>query len=246
MEKCNLIPFHMYGLTETHGPITKSYSLPEWQRMPDEVKYAKMSRQGQEFITSMPGRAIRVSQSDTGSLEVSKEGLIDVTRNGSEIGEVVFVGNICAKGYYKDPAATKKLFEGGVLHSGDLAVWHADGAIQILDRVKGIIISGGENVSSLALEALIVTHPDILEAACIALKDEIWGKSPKIYATLRAHANGATTGTEVVKWVSQQSVIPRFAIPKEVEIVNGFSKTSTGKIRKSFLREWTRGVKARL
>ncbi len=134
MTNLNLSPVHVYGLTETYGPITKGYHMPIWDDMPTEAKYRKMARQGHGFITSLP---IRVIKTDVG------EGVIvDVKQDGKEIGEIVCEGNICAKGYYKDPEATRKLFAGGVLHTGDLAVWHPDRAAQILDRAKDIIISG--------------------------------------------------------------------------------------------------------
>lgn len=150
--KLNLHPVHMYGMTgrfrlctrrtnystdaglETYGPITKCYPMPEWENLPSQEKYSKMARQGHGFITS---RAIRVIKTE------QPEGvLVDVAKDGQEIGEIIFFGNICAKGYYKDEAATAKLFSGGALHSGDLAVWHPDGSAQILDRAKDIIISG--------------------------------------------------------------------------------------------------------
>lgn len=134
MTDLNLHPVHVYGMTETYGPITKGYHLPEWNVLPLKEKYQKMARQGHGFITSLPARVIKT--------EMPEDTLIDVCKDGKEIGEIVFVGNICARGYYKDPEATRKLFAGGVLHSGDLAVWHPDGAIQILDRAKDIIISG--------------------------------------------------------------------------------------------------------
>jgi acyl-CoA synthetase (AMP-forming)/AMP-acid ligase II len=134
MTNLNLHPVHTYGLTETYGPITKGYHMPEWETIPEKEKYAKMARQGHGFIMALPVRVIKTEQ-DEGVL-------INVERDGKEIGEIVFDGNICAKGYYKDTDATRKLWAGGVLHSGDLAVWHPDGAIQILDRAKDIIISG--------------------------------------------------------------------------------------------------------
>jgi acyl-CoA synthetase (AMP-forming)/AMP-acid ligase II len=130
----NLYPVHVYGLTETYGPITKGYHMPSWDDLPLQEKYKRMARQGHGFITSLPARVIKPDQ-EPGVL-------IDVEKNGQEIGEIVFEGNICAKGYYRDPEATKKLWEGGVNHSGDLAIMHEDGAIQILDRAKDIIISG--------------------------------------------------------------------------------------------------------
>lgn len=136
MTNLNLHPVHVYGMTETYGPITKGYYMPSWDNLPKARKYLNMSRQGHGFITSLPARVIRT--------DIAYGTIVDVKQNGEEIGEIVFVGNICAKGYYKDPEATRNLFAGGVLHTGDLGVWHADRAIQILDRAKDIIISGTE------------------------------------------------------------------------------------------------------
>ena len=134
MSNLNLHPVHVYGLTETYGPITKGYHMPSWEALPNSEKYAKMARQGHGFITSLPVRVIKTDK---------PEGvLMDVRKDGKEVGAIVFAGNICAKGYYKDPEATRKLFAGGGLHSGDLAVWHEDEALQIIDRGKDIIISG--------------------------------------------------------------------------------------------------------
>ena len=140
MTELNLHPVHVYGLTETYGPITRGYMLPEWDNLPKHERFAKMARQGHGFLTSLPVRVIRIPAD--GGEPVPGAPLEDVRRDGKEIGEIVFYGNICAKGYYKDVEATRKLFEGGALHSGDLAVVHEDGAIQIQDRAKDIIISG--------------------------------------------------------------------------------------------------------
>ena len=134
MTNLNLHPVHVYGLTETYGPITKGYYMPAWDSLPKTEMYQKMARQGHGFLTSLPIRVIKTDVPE-GTIE-------DVRKDGKEIGEIVCFGNICAKGYYRDPEATRKLFLGGVLHTGDLAVWHPDGAAQILDRAKDIIISG--------------------------------------------------------------------------------------------------------
>lgn len=134
MTDLNLRPVHVYGLTETYGPITKGYLMPEWDSLEPKDKYARMARQGHGLVTSLPARVIKMDK---------PEGVVDdVAQDGKEIGEIVVVGNLCAKGYYKDPEATRKLFAGGVLHTGDLAVWHPDRSVQILDRAKDIIISG--------------------------------------------------------------------------------------------------------
>lgn len=145
MTNLNLHPVHVYGMTETYGPITKGYHMPEWEEIPVSEKYQRMARQGHGFMTSLPVRVINTEKPE-GVLE-------DVAKDGKQIGEIVFVGNICAKGYYKNPEATRKLFAGGVLHSGDLAVWHPDGAVQILDRAKDIIISGKSSCSLSRLTA---------------------------------------------------------------------------------------------
>lgn len=146
MSNLNLHPVHVYGMTETYGPITKGYTLPEWDQFEDvKEKYAKMARQGHGFIMSLPVRVIKT--------DVPDGTIVDVEKDGKEIGEIVFIGNICARGYYKDENATRKLFAGDVLHSGDLAVWHPDGAVQILDRAKDIIISGKTVPSTTSFDA---------------------------------------------------------------------------------------------
>lgn len=145
MTDLNLRPVHVYGMTETYGPITKGYILPEWEALPLKEKYARMARQGHGLVTSLPVRVVKVADEEGGGAGGKGEdagALVDVAKDGKEIGEIVFFGNLCARGYYKDPEATKKLFAGGGLHSGDLAVCHPDGSIQILDRAKDIIISG--------------------------------------------------------------------------------------------------------
>ncbi|KAJ5444093.1 Acetate/butyrate--CoA ligase AAE7peroxisomal [Penicillium daleae] len=232
MTNLNLHPVHVYGMTETYGPITKGYYLPEWDTIPLKEKYQKMARQGHGFITSLPVRVIKT--------ELPEDTITNVKRDGKEIGEIVFFGNICAKGYYKDPEATRKLFAGGVLHSGDLAVWHPDGAVQILDRSKDIIISGGENISSVALESMLATHPDILEAGVVSVPDSHWGERPKAFITVKE--GKSLKGTDVINWARNSSGISKFMIPREVEVVAELPKTSTGKIRKNVLREWVKGA----
>ena len=186
----------------------------------------------------MTSRAIRVIKTDQ-----PEDIHVDVARDGKEIGEIICYGNICAKEYFKDPAATKKLFSGGALHSGDLAVCHPDGSAQILDRAKDIIISGGENISSVALESMLVEHPDILEAGVIAVPDDHWGEIPKAYITVKEGKN--LREHDVISWAKDRSNISRFMIPKAVEVLEELPKTSTGKIKKNELRDLARkGSKA--
>lgn len=189
-----------------------------------------MARQGHGFITSLPIRIVKPDQPNGA--------LIDVAKDGKEIGEIVFFGNICAKEYYNDPEATRKLFEGGALHSGDLAVWHPDGSAQILDRAKDIIISGGENISSVALESMLVQHPDVLEAGVVSVPDSHWGERPKAYITVKEGKK--LIGEDVINWAKHQSNISKFMVPREVEIVKELPKTSTGKIKKNDLRQWAK------
>ncbi|KAI9684213.1 MAG: Acyl-CoA synthetase member 3, mitochondrial [Trizodia sp. TS-e1964] len=234
MISLNLHPVHVYGLTETYGPITKGYFLPSWDSIPLKQKYQNMARQGYGFITSLPIRVIKPDM---------PEGIIvDIKKDGKEIGEIVFEGNICASGYYKDPEATRKLFAGGVLHSGDLAVWHPDGSAQIVDRAKDIIISGGENISSVALESMLITHPSILEAGVVAMPDPQWGERPKAFITIKSGCS--LKASEVLDWAKHQSEISRFMVPREVQIIEELPKTSTGKVKKKLLREWARRGKA--
>lgn len=133
MTSLNLYPVHAYGLTETYGPVTMAYHLLEWNGLPGGERYDRLARQGHAVLTSLPVRVVKPGRADE---------LTEVARDGSEIGEIIIQGNLCARGYYRDQEATDKLFAGGWLHTGDLAVWHQDGAIKILDRAKDIIISG--------------------------------------------------------------------------------------------------------
>ncbi|XDG01457.1 hypothetical protein ABKA04_001072 [Annulohypoxylon sp. FPYF3050] len=231
----NLHPVHVYGLTETYGPITKGYYLPHWDSLPDSEKYAKMARQGYGFVTSLPIRVIKTDQ---------PEGVfVDVAKDGKEIGEIILFGNMCIKGYYKDAEATRKLFAGGGLHTGDLAVWHPDGSAQIQDRAKDIIIRG-ENISSVALEGMLVQHPDVLEAGVVAVPDSHWGERPKAYLTVK---EGKTLRPQdMINWCRENSSISKFMIPREVEIVLELPKTGTGKIKKNVLREWAKTGRAKL
>ncbi|RKF56091.1 Acetate/butyrate--CoA ligase AAE7, peroxisomal [Erysiphe neolycopersici] len=239
MTELNLLPIHVYGMTETYGPLTKSYYKPEWDSLPTQEKYACMARQGYAFITSLPIRVIKTDQAD--------DILIDVQRDGQEIGEIVFQGNICTKGYLKDPEATKKLWAGGVLHSGDLAVWYPDGSVQILDRKKDIIISGGENISSIALESMLARHPAILEAAVVGVPDPEWGERAVAFIVCKESYEKLSKSTtsslpsislEILEWARTDSSISRFMIPREIHVVKSLPKTGSGKVKKNILRQW--------
>ncbi|MDX1512154.1 MAG: acyl-CoA synthetase [Gammaproteobacteria bacterium] len=212
---------HVYGLTETYGPAVICAWKDEWDEVPMRERAALKARQG-------------VTYHMLEGLEVmDPESMRPVPRDGKTMGEVMFRGNIVMKGYLKNPEATKKAFAGGWFHSGDLGVMHPDGYIQLKDRSKDIIISGGENISSIEVEDTLYRHPAVLEAAVVARSDEKWGETPCAFVTLK---DGA-------KDVSEQDIIDfcrdnmaHFKAPKAV-VFGPLPKTSTGKIQKFKLRE---------
>ncbi|KAG8679757.1 hypothetical protein FRC11_003328 [Ceratobasidium sp. 423] len=190
-----------------------------------------MARQGQAFATADEARVV---YTDSG------EHLRDVPADGKTVGEIVVRGNIVMKEYFRDPEATNKAFRGGHFWSGDLAVRHADGTIGITDRSKDIIISGGENASSLAIEQELSTHPDVLEVAVIARSHPKWGERAMAYVILHGHKAGKWKGKhgefEGDLKEHAKKRLPGFACPEWVEIVPELPKTSTGKIQKNVLR----------
>jgi len=209
---------HVYGLTETYGPITVCEWHPEWDDSGDEERARLKARQGVGLVTSDP---VRVVDSD----------MNDVPRDGETMGEVVMRGNNVMKGYFADEAATAEAFRGGWFHSGDLAVMHPDGYIEVRDRAKDIIISGGENISTIEVERALVRHPDVLEAAVVAMPDEKWGERPMAFVTLRA---GAELSAEELIAYSRET-LPGFKAPSAIEF-GELPKTSTGKVKKYELR----------
>jgi fatty-acyl-CoA synthase len=210
---------HVYGLTETYGPITICDWNPAWDGLGLEARARLRARQGVGMITADPIRVVDVD-------------LQDVPADGTTMGEVVMRGNNVMKGYFDDDAATAEAFRGGWFHSGDLGVMHPDGYIELRDRAKDIIISGGENVSTIEVEQALVRHPDVLEAAVVAIPDDTWGERPKGFVTLRP---GATL-TEAELIAFSRETLPGFKAPSEIEF-GELPKTSTGKVRKVELRE---------
>jgi acyl-CoA synthetase (AMP-forming)/AMP-acid ligase II len=210
---------HLYGLTETYGPITICEWNPAWDALGVEERARLKARQGLQMLTADP---VRVVDSE----------MKDVPPDGETMGEVVMRGNNVMKGYFHDEAATAEAFRGGWFHSGDLGVMHADGYIELRDRAKDIIISGGENISTIEVEQALVRHPDVLEAAVIAIPDEKWGERPKAFVTLGA---GATVSAEELIAFSRER-LAGFKAPSEIEF-GELPKTSTGKVKKYELRE---------
>jgi fatty-acyl-CoA synthase len=214
---------HVYGLTETYGPHTVCEIPPRFEHLPDTEKARFMSRQGVSYIIADPTRVV-------------DDGMNDVTQDAESMGEVVMRGNNVMKGYFDNPGATEEAFRGGYFHSGDIGVWHPDNYIDLRDRSKDIIISGGENISTIEVERSIVSHPAVLECAVVAVPHEKWGERPKAFVTLKSEMS--VEPTEIIEHVRSQ--LAHYKAPDEVEVVEELPKTSTGKIQKFVLRdkEW--------
>ncbi|KAJ3990566.1 hypothetical protein F5890DRAFT_1480541 [Lentinula detonsa] len=238
LEEIGIDPIHVYGLTETYGPFTRNYPQDSWSSLSLEERSKRMARQGHPFATAGDMRVVyRTDENPDGP----DGGLVDVPKDGKTMGEIVTRGNIVMKEYFKDPEATKKAFRGGYFGSGDLAVMHPDGSASILDRSKDIIISGGENASSLAIEQELSSHPHILEVSVIAREHEKWGERPMAFVILHPQHASQWKGRheEFAKELKAHARkrLPGFACPEWVEVVPELPKTSTGKILKTQLRK---------
>jgi len=219
MEELGFQVTHVYGLTETYGPSVVCAWHDEWNDNSREQKARLKSRQG-----------VRAPMLD-GLMVGDPETMVPVPKDGQTIGEIFMRGNLVMKGYLKNPATTDEAFRGGWFHSGDLAVWHPDGYVEIKDRSKDIIISGGENISSIEVEDVLYRHPLIQEAAVVARPDEKWGETPCAFVTLVPGAD--LSETEVIEFCRDN--MARFKAPKTVVFCD-LPKTSTGKIQKFMLR----------
>ena len=221
MQKLNFKVTHAYGLTEVYGPAVVCAWHEEWDELSTAEQAAMKARQGvrypmlEELVVMDPGT------------------MKPVPRDGETIGEIMFRGNIVMKGYLKNPRASKEAFAGGYFHSGDLAVCHPDGYIQIMDRSKDIIISGGENISSIEVEGTLYRHPAVLEAAVAGMPDEKWGETPCAFVTLHDDA-GEVNEQEIIDFC--RANMAHFKAPRKV-VFGPLPKTSTGKIQKFVLRE---------
>lgn len=236
LENIGFKPVHVYGLTETYGPFTRNYDQPHWENLSLEERARLMARQGQAFATALGVRVVLPPADDD-----KNPVLRDVPRDGKTVGEIVTRGNIVMKEYFRDPEATRKAFHGGYFRSGDLAVMHPDGTIAVVDRSKDIIISGGENASSLAIELELASHPHVLEVCAVARPHPKWGERPMAFVILHPqHANKwAGRHHEFAKDLKEhaRTRLPGFACPEWVEVVPELPKTSTGKILKTELRK---------
>ena len=210
---------HVYGLTETAPFITVCEPRPEHDTLNATERAVIKARQGVELITS-------------GELRVVDEEMRDVPRDGQTVGEIVVRGNVVMKGYYNDAEATAHAFSGGYFHSGDAAVVHADGYVDIRDRLKDVIISGGENISSVDVEGVLLRHPAVQEAAVVGLPDARWGEAPHAFVVLKA---GASCSPEDLRAHTRER-LAHFKCPHSFTFVGELPKTATGKIQKFVLR----------
>ena len=220
MENMGFSVTHVYGLTETYGPCVVCSPQDDWQGMSVESRAEKIARQG---VRAPLQDEVIVADSET---------MLPVPKDGRTIGEIFMRGNLIMKGYLKNPKTTQASFAGGWFHSGDLAVWHPDGYIDIKDRSKDIIISGGENISSIEIESILFKHPKILEAAVVAGKDEKWGEVPCAFVALKP-GEDLSVG-DLIAYCREE--LAGFKIPKIVAF-GPIDKTSTGKVQKYLLRE---------
>ena len=211
---------HVYGLTETYGPCVVCAPHDEWSALSIDDRAELLARQG-----------VRAPLQDE-MMVADPETLEPVPKDGKTMGEIFMRGNLVMKGYLKNPATTQESFAGGWFHSGDLAVWHEDGYAQIKDRSKDIIISGGENISSLEIESVLFKHPKILEAAVVASSDPKWGEVPCAFVTLKQSQEMGVE--ELIAYCREE--MAGFKIPKKV-VFGPIDKTSTGKVQKYLLRD---------
>jgi fatty-acyl-CoA synthase len=218
---------HIYGLTETSPFITICEPL---------ARHAELSRSALSDIKARTG----VEMVTSGELLIVDDEGREVPHDGETVGEIVVRGNVVMEGYYNDPAATAAAFRGGYFHSGDAAVVHPDGYMQIRDRIKDVIISGGENISSIEVEGVLLRHPAVLEVAVVGLPDAKWGESPHAFVVL---AEGATVDPEELRDFVREH-IARFKVPKAVHFVDALPKTATGKIQKFVLRKGASAISA--
>ncbi|HXZ02492.1 MAG TPA: acyl-CoA synthetase [Stellaceae bacterium] len=216
---------HVYGLTETYGPATICEWHGEWDKLPPEQNAALKARQGVRYPVL---EGLTVANAET---------LAPVPNDGRTLGEVFMRGNIVMKGYLKNPKATEEAFAGGWFHTGDLGVLHENGYIELKDRSKDIIISGGENISTIEVESVLYRHPAVLEAAVVARPDETWGETPCAFVTLKPGVSA--TADDIILYCRNN--LARFKVPQTV-VFGPLPKTSTGKVQKFALRDQAKNL----
>ena len=219
MRELNLHPIHLYGLTETYGPVMGCSWQPQWNERDLEEQAKLLARQGHTYNGSDLVRVV-------------DENMEDVPRDAETVGEVIMRGNSILVGYHNKDEETEEAFKGGWFHSGDLAVWHPDGYVELRDRSKDIIISGGENISSIEVEQALSKHPAVSEVAVVAMPDEKWGERPKAFVELKSGQDADED--EIISFCREQ--LAKFKCPAAVEFCE-LPRTGTGKIQKFVLRE---------
>ena len=225
MEKLGFRIVHVYGLTEVYGPSVVCAWHEEWDAKSSHERAALKARQGVRYPVL---EGLMVADAKT---------LAPMPKDGETMGEVFMRGNIVMKGYLKNPSATEEAFAGGWFHTGDLGVWHEDGYVELKDRSKDIIISGGENISTIEVEGALYRHPAVLEAAVVARPDEKWGETPCAFVTLKP--GHEATADEIIAFCRER--LARFKVPKTV-VFGALPKTSTGKIQKFVLRQQAKAL----
>lgn len=228
MERLNLAPVHVYGLTESYGPTVRRYADPAWAALDVDARARLQARQGHASAAADEVRVVRPGAPD------AHGELVDVARDGTETGEIALRGNLVLKAYYRNPHATADATAGGWFHTGDLAVQHPGGEVQIVDRAKDIIISGGENVSSLAVEQALATHPAVTECAVVARPDPRWGEVVHAVVVLRDASQQHDAAAALQRHC--RAHLSGFSVPRSFAFVDTLPKTSTGKIQKAALR----------
>jgi len=225
MQRMGFNVTHLYGLTETYGPATVCEWQTAWDGLTEDEKSVQMSHQGVRYATL------------EGLMMADSESMQPVPADGETIGELMLKGNTVMRGYLKNPSATEAAFRGGWFHTGDLGVMHSNGYVEIKDRSKDIIISGGENISSLEIEEVLYRHPSVMEAAVVAKADEKWGETPCAFVHLTEDARTADDADvrEILVQFCRDN-LARYKIPKKF-VFGELPKTSTGKIQKYVLRE---------
>lgn len=213
---------HGYGLTEVYGPSVFCAWKEAWSDLPYDQQAVLASRQGVPIVTSED------------AVVMDPISMKRVPADGKTVGEVMIRGNLVMKGYFKNPAATDEAFSDGWFHTGDLGVTHPDGYLQVKDRSKDIIISGGENISSLEVEEVLYRHPAVMEAAVVAKEDDVWGETPCAFVTLRATAVGSVSTDDIIEFCRDN--LAHFKAPKMI-VFDSLPKNATGKILKNELRE---------
>ncbi|MCF8605525.1 AMP-binding protein [Gordonia sp. HY442] len=224
LEAIGVTVVHVYGLTEVYGPYTICEYQSSWDDLPADERAAKLSRQGVGMVQAEAARVV-------------DDQMNDVAADGATMGEIVLRGNNVMAGYFRDPAATEEAFAGGWFHTGDLGVMHADGYVQLKDRAKDIVISGGENISTVEVEQALVSHDAVLDVAVIGVVDEKWGERPRAYVERRS--GESLSADDLI--AHARKLLAGYKVPRDIVFVDDLPRTPTGKVLKFELREQARG-----